>query len=355
MKLRKLKIGIIGCGYISTKWHIPGFQRLKKRADISAACDISQSLVASVAGRYSIPKTYSNVTEMLQKEKLDIVDICTPPQTHTSVTIEAMEKGVNVLLEKPMALNLPDCDEMIRVSKKTGSKLCIIHNELFRPPMIKARKMVAEGAIGKVMGMQWCRLTHRKEYLAKENHWIHKLPGGIIGETGPHGVYASLAFLKRVANVEIAAKKISNYPWVPFDYFDITLEGEDIISNVIISHAGDNYVADMNIYGTDGIIKLDLQSMILKHYNLREAKPIPLALSSLRRAKQTIGGVITSTGKILFTRDAMLQVTGHATEIEQFVDSIQNNKQPPVTGEEGRETVRVLELLVQKLNQKCAL
>jgi UDP-N-acetylglucosamine 3-dehydrogenase len=354
MELRKIKVGIIGCGYIASRWHIPGFQRLKKTAAVIAASDISPALVESVARKFNIPRTYSNVTEMLQKEDLEIVDICTPPQTHSSIAIEAMEKGVNVLLEKPMALGLSDCDEMIRISQKTGSKLCIIQNELFRPPLIQARKMVAEGAIGQVMGMQWCRHTHREEYLAKENHWIHRLPGGIISETAPHGIYASLAFLKRITNVEIAAKKLSNYPWAPFDYFDITLEGQDIVSNVIISHAGDNYVADMNIYGTEGVLKLDLQSMLLMHYSLRKTKPILLALSSLKAASQVIGGVIRNAGKIMFTRDALLQVTGHATEIEQFVNSVQNDEQPPVSGEEGRETIRVLELILQKFNQKYA-
>lgn len=349
--MRKIKVGIIGCGYIASKWHIPGFQRLKKTATITAVCDISPQ-VASVARKANIPKTYSSATEMLREEDLDIVDICTPPQTHTSLSIEAMEKGVNVLLEKPMALTLADCDEMIRASQKTGSKLCIIHNELFRPPVLQARKMVAEGMIGRIIGMQWCRLTHREEYLAKENHWIHKLPGGILSETGPHGIYASLAFLKKITNVEIAANNVCKYPWAPFDYFDITLEGEGVISNVIISHASDNYVADMNIYGTDGILKLDLQSMLLMHYNLRKAKPIPLALSSLEQATQVVGGVVSNAAKILFTRDAMLQVTGHATEIEQFVDCVQQDTQPPVTAEDGRETIRVLELLVQKLNQK---
>ena len=333
--------------------HIPGFQRLRKTAVISALCDINP-IVASVAKKANIPRTYSNVTEMLRNEDLDIVDVCTPPQTHTSLSIEAMEKGVNVLLEKPMALKLSECDEMMRASQKTGSKLCIIHNELFRPPVLKARKMVAEGAIGTVIGVQWCRLTHREEYLAKENHWIHKLPGGILGETGPHGIYASLAFLKKITNVEIAADNICKYPWAPFDYFDITLEGEGAISNVIISHASDNYVADMNIYGTKGILKLDLQSMLLMHYTLRETKPIPLALSALKPASQVVGGVVSNAVKILFTRDAKLQVDGHATEIEQFVDSVQHDRQPPVTAQDGRETIRVLELLVQKLNQKYA-
>ena len=354
MELRKIRVGVIGCGYIASRLHIPSFQRLRKTAVVGAACDVSPSLVASVARKFNISGTYSNVTEMLQKEDLDIVDICTPPQTHPSLAIEAMEKGVNVLLEKPMALGLSDCDEMIRVSKETDSKLCVIHNELFRPPVIRARKMVEDGAIGKVMGMQWCRLTHREEYLAKENHWIHKLPGGILGETGPHGIYASLAFLKKITNVEIAAKNVCKYPWAPFDYFDITLEGEGAISNVIISHASDNYVADMNIYGTEGILKLDLQSMLLTHYDLRKTNPIPLALSALKPAMQVESGVVSNAAKILFTRDAKLQVDGHATEIEQFIDSVQLDRQPPVTAEDGRETIRVLELLVEKLKQKYA-
>jgi predicted dehydrogenase len=349
---KKVKVGIIGCGYIASKWHIPAFQRLKGTAVVSAACDISPSLVASIARKFSIPRTYSNVTELFQNEDLDIVDICTPPQTHRSLAIEAMEKGVNVLLEKPMALTLSDCDEMIRVSQATGSKLCIIHNELFRPPVLKARKMVAEGIIGKVIGMQWCRLTHREEYLVKENHWIHKLPGGIISETGPHGIYASLAFMKDVTDVDIAAKSICKYSWAPFDYFTITLEGNNIISNLIISHASENYVADMILYGTGGMLKLDLQSMLLIRYDLRGTKSVMLALSSLESVRQVIGGVISNTAKILFTRDARLQVTGHATEIEQFVYSVQNDTQPPVSGEEGRETIRVLELVVRKFHQK---
>lgn len=352
MKLRKISVGMVGCGYIASKWHIPSFQRLKVGAVVSAVCDTDASLASSVAGKFKIPRTYSNVTEMLRKENLDIVDICTPPQTHSSLAIEAMEKGVSVLVEKPMALRLPDCDEMIRVCKKTGVKLCIIHNELFRPPVLRARRMVAEGAIGKMIGMQWCRLTRREEYLAKENHWIHKLPGGLIGETGPHGVYTSLAFLKRATNVEIAAKNICKYPWAPFDYFGIMLEGDDMISSGVISHASDNDANDVTIYGTEGILDLDLQSMLLTQYSLRKKTPISLALSALGLARQITSGAISNAGKILFARDTMLEVTGHATEIEQFVDSIQNDRQPPVTGEEGRETIRVMELLVQKLKQK---
>jgi predicted dehydrogenase len=352
--MNKIKVGIIGCGFVASKWHIPGFLRLKRNTIIQSVCDLNPSLATSVAKKFNLPRFYSNVSEMLQKEDLDIVDICTPPQTHAALAIEVMENGCHVLLEKPMALKLSDCDEMIRVSKKQGLKLCVIHNELFRPPLIEARKLVEGGDIGKVLGMQWCRFTHREEYLVKENHWVHRLPGGLLGETGPHAVYTSLAFLKKIRNVDITAKSNLEYPWAPFDYFDITLEGEDLVSSVIISHASDNYVADVSIFGTKGILKMDLQNMLLIRYRLNETKPVSLALSSLKLAGQITGHVISNAAKVIFARNTVMLVSGHATEIEKFVGSIIDDQQPPVTGEEGRETIRVMEILVHRLDQKYA-
>lgn len=349
--MSKIKVGIIGCGFIASKWHIPGYQRLKA-VSVQAVCDISPQLAASTAKKFNVPNSYSNVTEMLQNEGLDIVDICTPPATHAPLAIEAMEKGCNVMSEKPMALKLADCDEMVRISQKQGVKLCVIHNELFRPPVIEARRLVEEGAIGKVLGMQWTRFTHREEYLAKENHWIHKLPGGLLGETGPHASYTSLAFLKKIKNVDVTAKNNLKLPWAPFDYFDITMEGEDLISSVIISHASDNYVADIGIFGTKGMLKIDLQNMLLTQYKLNNTKAISLARYTLGNGGKMISNVFSNAAKLIFAKNTLMMVNGHAREIELFADSVINDKRPPVTGEEGRDVIRVMEMLVQKLSQK---
>ena len=347
-----MKVGIVGCGFVASAWHIPGFLRLRKTATVGAVCDISSQLASSVANKFGISRNYSNLAEMLAKENPDVVDICTPPHTHASLAVQAMEAGCHVLIEKPMALKLSDGDEMVRVAEKQGTKLCVVHNELFRPPMIRARKLVAEGAIGKVLGMEWRRFTHRDEYLTKENHWIHKLPGGLLGEVGPHAVYASLAFLKKIKNVDVTAKNNLKYPWAPFDYFNITLEGEDLTSSVIISMASNNFIADVSLFGTEATLNMDLQNMLLMQHKLNETKPIALATSSLKSAGQMIGNVLLNAAKVLFERDAKMRVIGHATEIEQFVNSVIANERPPVTGEEGREVIRVMEMLVQKLNQK---
>lgn len=65
--MNKIKVGIIGCGFVASKWHIPGFLRLKSNTIIQAVCDLDPSLATSVAKQFNLPKSYSNVSEMLQK------------------------------------------------------------------------------------------------------------------------------------------------------------------------------------------------------------------------------------------------------------------------------------------------
>ena len=346
----KLKVGVVGCGFVAKKDHVPSFLRLKRDVVISAVCDLNQSLATSVAKKFSIPDAYSNISEMLKKEDLDILDICTPPQVHAPLAIEAMEKNCHVLLEKPMALKTSDCDQMINIAQKNSLKLCVVHNEIFRPPLLKARELLEKDDIGKLTGMRWTRFTHKEEYMSLKNHWVHKLPGGILGETGPHSVYTSLAFLKKIKNVEISAKKTLEYPWVSYDYFNMLLEGEKANSSIIISHSNDNFIADVELYGTKGCLKMDLQSMILTRYKLKETKLVPIALSTLSTVSQMMKSMLFNTTKVMFIRHSLARALGFATLIEQYVNSIIYDQKTPVSAEEGRETVKVMENIVKKLH-----
>lgn len=344
----KLKVGIVGCGFIAKRRHIPGFLRLRKDVVLQAVCDVNKPLAGSVAEEFGIPKAYSSLSEMLSKEDLSIVDICTQPHIHAPLAIEAMKSGCHILLEKPMALKVSNCDEMIGISQEYGLKLCVVHNEIFYPTFLKARELVDKGAIGKLTGMRWCRLTRRTEYMSLKDHWIHKLPGGVLGETGPHAVYMSLVFLKNVKNVDVCAKKSLEYPWVLYDDYRIELEGENMVSSIVISHANDCTAGDVELFGTEGTIRMDLQSMLLILYRREELKPISVALSSLSVASQIVKGVVSNAFGMMLGRTML----GHDILIEKFVDSVINDQPAPVTAEEGRETVRVMEMIVNKLNTK---
>jgi len=346
--MNKLKVAVVGCGFVAQKRHIPSLLRLKREVSLCAVCDLNQGLAREVARRFSIPQVYSSLSEMLSKEDLNLVDVCTPPQAHAPVAIESMESGCHVLLEKPMAPNVSDCDRMIRVSQKYGVKLSVVHNERFYPPFLKAQELVKSGAIGKLTGMRILSLTHRAMYMADENHWVHRLPGGVVGETAPHAIYMSLAFLKNVRNVDVCAKNTLKYPWVLYDDYRIELEAENMNSSIMISHASDFTAADVDLFGTEGMIKMDLQSMLLALYKRRDLKPTSLALSSLSVAGQMVRGVVSNAFAVMLGRTML----GHDIMFEKFVNSIINDQPVPVPAEEGRETIRVMEMLVNKLDQK---
>lgn len=347
----KLKIGLVGCGGVAQKRHIPGFLRLGKEVEFRAVCDRNGEVARSTASKYHMTKSYSDLPEMLLKEDLDLVDICTPPQTHASLAVQAMKHGCHVLLEKPMALKVLDCDEMIGVSREQGVKLCVVHNMVFYPVFLKAKRLVAEGAVGDFLGMRVFLSNPRDEMIMRKDYWIHSLPGGLIGETGPHVVYLSLAFLDNVKSVDVYAKKFLDHPWAPFDEFRIELEGENALSSIGISYASNRQVVYVDIYGTEGVLHLDIQNMLLVRHGGKESRrPTELARYSLSGALQTIGGVATNALTVVSGRVKL----GHDIVIERFVGSILNDHRPPVSGEEGREVTRVMEMVVERLRDKYA-
>ena len=193
--MKRVRAAVIGSGLIAGKKHIPAFQRLRHKTELVAICDLNLAAAKDVAVRFGIPSAYSDVAEMLRSEKPDLVDICTPPQTHTRLAVEAMRHGCHVLIEKPMALTVADCDEIVRASDEYGVKVCVGDSDLFYEPFMKARSMVANGVIGRLRGMRIFLSTPTNYMTSRPEHWAHRLPGGVIGETGPHIVYMTLAFI----------------------------------------------------------------------------------------------------------------------------------------------------------------
>ena len=346
--MKKLKVGIVGCGLIAKARHIPAYKRIKKSVDLCAVCDLNEKIAKETARDFGIANAYANVSEMLSKEDLSMVDICVPPQVHAPVAVEAIEKGCNVIMEKPMALKTVDCDQMVEAARKHGVKLCVIHNNLFHTPFLKAKKLVTDGAIGDFVGMRIFLSTPRWDMIDLKDHWYHKLPGGVIGETGPHMAYMSLAFLKKVKNVDIYAKNFLQHPWAPFDEFQIELEGENGISSTTLSYTTNYWSADIDIMGTEAILHLDLESMLLFTHRLKEQEYVPIAMSSLRKVSQLVGGTTSNVFRAGIGRYKL----GTDVVIERFVGSVLNDSQPPVTGEEGTETVRVMEMVVKRYREK---
>jgi predicted dehydrogenase len=185
--------------------------------------------------------------------------------------------------------------------------------------------------------------------IMREDYWIHKLPGGLIGETGPHPIYISLAFLNKVNSVDVYAKNFLEHPWARFDEFRIELEGQEAMSSIAVSYSGNRYAAEVELFGTEGALYVDLQSMLVLRYGPKTSLGFgKLVSTSLSTVFQTLGGLLSNGLKVATGRFHL----GHDNVIEMFVDSVLSNSKPPVTGEDGREVVRAMEMLVDRLYTK---
>jgi predicted dehydrogenase len=347
---KRIRAAIVGAGLIARKKHLPAFLKHKSKVDLVALCDLDQAAAGSLANQFGIPRTYADLNEMIEKEQLQLVDICTPPQTHVKLATAAIERGCNVLIEKPMALSVAECDKIVNAAKQHNVKVCVGHSDLFYYPFMQARELIANGAIGDFRGMRIFLSTPTDYMTSHPDHWAHKLPGGVIGETGPHIVYLTLAFINPIKRVTVEALKVLDYPWSKYDDYRINLIGEKAISSVTLSYTTDQWAARVDLLGSKGILSLDLEAMYLVNSRRPVLKPVPLGLSVITESGQMLQNLVSkslrvATGKYQNTHDIL---------VARFVDSIRKGSASPVTAEEGREAVRVLAMIVEALERQEA-
>ena len=141
------RVGIIGCGGIAQS-HMDGYLRVEN-VEVVAAADPIEGAREGFCEDYGIPRVYATYEEMLEKEDLDIVSVCTWHLLHPAPTIAAAEAGVQgVICEKPMAIGMRDADRMVDACEKSGTKLVISHQRRFTPGWEKVRELMQQGAIG---------------------------------------------------------------------------------------------------------------------------------------------------------------------------------------------------------------
>jgi predicted dehydrogenase len=140
--------GIIGCGNVTELKSGPAFNKVE-HSRLVAVMRRNAILAQDYAQRHGVPKWYSDATELINDTEVNAIYIATPPDTHCSYAIQAMRAGKPVYVEKPMARNYQECQEMIRVSEETGMPLFVAYYRRTLPAFLKVKELVADGIIGK--------------------------------------------------------------------------------------------------------------------------------------------------------------------------------------------------------------
>ena len=147
----RLKVAIVGCGGIANGKHLPSLAKLDY-VDVVAFCDIIPERADKAAEKYGATgaKVYADYKELLNAEKVDVVQVCTPNDAHADISIDAMEAGNHVMSEKPMAKTAADARRMVEAAKRTGKKLTVGYNNRFRNDSQILKKVCESGQLGEI-------------------------------------------------------------------------------------------------------------------------------------------------------------------------------------------------------------
>ncbi|QHA93182.1 Gfo/Idh/MocA family oxidoreductase [Bacillus sp. N1-1] len=326
--MNELKIGVIGCGSIAKHRHLPEYAA-NTQIKIIAVCDIVKSRADETAVLYGA-KSYESYEELLQNSEVDAVSVCTPNYLHAPISIAALKAGKHVLCEKPMATSRADAEEMIETASTSGKKLMIAHNQRFVPSHAKTREILASGEIGKVYSFRTAFGHPGPEGWSVDGKesWFFEKDKAFIGAMGDLGVHKTdlIRYLLNEEIVEVGSfveTSAKEFATVDDNAVCILKSESGIIGTLAASWA---YTASEDnstiIYAEKAILRLedDPVNSLVVQYQTGEV------------VKYELGGIQTN--------DSGGQSSSKV--IDQFVDSILVDKEVPVSGTEGMNSLQVV-------------
>ncbi|MBV7700266.1 Gfo/Idh/MocA family protein [Streptomyces sp. TRM70350] len=181
------RVAIIGTGGIAHA-HAEALAELPARARLVAVADVDFARATEFANRFSVPHVFTDPKTLLANETVDLVHICTPPQTHAPLAALAMRAGVTALVEKPTALSLREMDELAAVQQQTGSQVLTVFQHRYGAAAVRLRRLARSGALGRPLVATCETLWYRPDdYFDVPWRGRWDVEGG--GPTMGHGIH----------------------------------------------------------------------------------------------------------------------------------------------------------------------
>lgn len=326
-----LNYALIGCGRISPN-HIAAAKN--NHLNILALSDLNVKAMEKIIELYNLKdvRCYEDYREMLAKENLDLVAIATESGYHASIGLDCLGAGVNVIVEKPMALSIQDADQMIRLSQKNGLVLCPCHQNRFNKSILKIRDALDRGRFGRLLhGAAHIRWNRGKDYYSQakwRGTWA--LDGGALMNQCIHNI----DLLRWMMGDEI--EEVFSYTDQLVHHY---IEAEDIGLALIKFSSGSyglvegttnvfpsNLEETLYLFGSDGTVKAGGKSVnVIEEWCFSDELDDPEEVKTrFREDPPNIYGF------------------GHEPLYEDVVNAIKEGKEPFISSEAGRKAVELV-------------
>lgn len=251
-----LHFALVGCGNIATE-HVTQIMRVGK---LVAVADINLKKAQQLGEQYGVPffETASAMYAAIKKN--DIVVIATPNGLHSSQAIEAMQAGYHVLIEKPMALEIADVDQMQRTAERTGKQMFLVMQNRFNPPVKIIHELIQQHALGEIRKVQVNCFWHRPaSYYINSWHGTMALDGGTLFTQFSHFIDLLCWLFGAVNKVEAQFKNTAHQGLIEFEdegKVEIIFQsGIQATIDYSVNEPTANREGSLSIYTTKGFIK----------------------------------------------------------------------------------------------------
>src|SRR5438552_1090285 len=164
-----LRVALVGAGNIASL-HLPAYLQFPDQVELVAVCDLDETLARRCAGEAGVEQVYDDVARMLREVECDALDICATPDQHAPIALTAIASGKHVLVEKPFALTLADCRDLVAAADRAGVTLMVAQNQRFLPSHQAARAIIASGELGEIRAVRTDSIQHWDGFIGA-GHW----------------------------------------------------------------------------------------------------------------------------------------------------------------------------------------
>lgn len=240
----KLRCAVIGAGNMG-KNHVRTYSEIPS-IELVAVADLNERIGNEIAKTHNI-KYYKDYLEMLKKEKIDVISICVPTALHLEVALKCIDKGINVLLEKPIAMNVVDGKKIIQHAKNKKVKLLVGHIERFNPAVISVKQMIKKGDLGKVIAVMARRVGGFPPQIKDAN---------IAVDLAIHDIDI-VNYLLESLPIEINSNKGRNHIEKREDSVEFFLKYKKASAYLQANWVTPVKIRKLNITGTEGYLEMD--------------------------------------------------------------------------------------------------
>ncbi len=333
----KIKFAIVGCGSIGSR-HIAVVDAAE-RAEIVAICDVEEQKGRQISELYNGIPFYSDYETMLRDSDAQIVSICTPHGLHAEMAILAAKYKKNILVEKPMALNVEDCNRMIQAAQENGVKLMVVKQNRYNVPIALTKQVLDSGFIGRIFMVQCNVLWNRHQGYYSDSNWrgSSELEGGALHTQASHFIDLLIWWFGDV----IDAKTI-------METKNHEIEIEDCGTSILKFASGPigsiswttcvynkNYEGSITIIGENGTIKIGGQ--YLNKIEFWDVKSYPLPENIEFTDKPNAYGKYQGTS------------SNHDKVVQDVIAELLNERHNVVEGDEGMRTISAIEKIYKQV------